>query len=310
MSGTDANVSDVPLVSVVIPTFNQARWLGEAIDSALAQTYAPLEVVVVDNGSTDSTPRVIAEYGDRIRSVHQDNRGPSSARNLGVQTANGEYVVFLDGDDVLHATCAERRVALLRESGAAIAVGAFHIVRADRQRLWQEGLPLGEGPVSTATMCVTMYGPTCGMTVHKGSHEQVGGFDEGFRIAEDSDYAIRLTAHGGAVYDPEPLAEYRQAGASLSRNYVLLYDSYRKMAKKNEGVLGDRAQYWHKVGPALRARFADVIFGKLLKEGRASAIPIMIRFLCMRPSAFSVFAFWIGRAVRKRVPGRKVNPSL
>src|SRR5437773_3781756 len=87
-------------VSVVIPTYNYARYLPEAIDSALAQTHAPLEVIVVDDGSTDDTPRVLAVYGDRIRVIRQANRGPGAARNTGIAAARGEYVGFLDADDV------------------------------------------------------------------------------------------------------------------------------------------------------------------------------------------------------------------
>src|SRR5436305_4940478 len=87
-------------VSVIIPAYNYARYIAEAIDGALAQTHAPLEVIVVDDESTDDTPRVLAGYGDRIRTIRQPNGGAAAARNTGMAAARGEYVAFLDADDV------------------------------------------------------------------------------------------------------------------------------------------------------------------------------------------------------------------
>jgi glycosyltransferase involved in cell wall biosynthesis len=91
-----------PLVSVVIPTYNYARFVSEAVDSVLAQTYPSLEVVVVDDGSTDDTREVLARYGDRIRYIYQPNAGLPAARNTGIKAARGEFIGLLDSDDVFH----------------------------------------------------------------------------------------------------------------------------------------------------------------------------------------------------------------
>ena len=87
------------LVSVIIPNYNYAHYLREAIDSALGQTYPHIEIIVVDDGSKDGSDEVIRSYGDRIRSVFQQNKGVSAARNAGVISGSGEYVAFLDADD-------------------------------------------------------------------------------------------------------------------------------------------------------------------------------------------------------------------
>src|SRR5579883_2718722 len=88
-----------PLVSVVIPTYNYGHFLGRALASVFAQTYAPIECIVVDDGSTDDTPAVLAQYGDRVRVIKRQRGGPAAARNAGVEAAKGEFVAFLDADD-------------------------------------------------------------------------------------------------------------------------------------------------------------------------------------------------------------------
>src|SRR5947207_15233453 len=88
------------LVSVIIPSYNRANILGETLDSVLAQSYTEFEAIVVDDGSTDRTPDVVAEYTDpRVRYFYKPNGGLSSARNFGLQLANGEFIAFLDSDD-------------------------------------------------------------------------------------------------------------------------------------------------------------------------------------------------------------------
>src|SRR5687768_4945424 len=90
-----------PLVSVVIPCYNSAAWIRDAIGSCLAQTYQPLDIVVVNDGSTDNSVQIIEEYGQRVRLVSIANGGLSAARNFGMSVARGEYIQFLDADDYL-----------------------------------------------------------------------------------------------------------------------------------------------------------------------------------------------------------------
>src|SRR5688572_18418487 len=91
-----------PLIICIVPSFNSSRYLSEALDSILAQTYRPLEVIVADDGSTDATAAIVGAYGDRIRFVKQVTAGPASTRNLGLHSAAGEFVAFLDADDLWH----------------------------------------------------------------------------------------------------------------------------------------------------------------------------------------------------------------
>src|SRR5690348_12724766 len=90
----------MPPISVIIPTYNHARFLAAAIDSALSQTLKPTEVIVVDDGSTDETSSVLEAFGDKVRVIRQKNHGVAGARNRGAEMAAGEYLAFLDADDV------------------------------------------------------------------------------------------------------------------------------------------------------------------------------------------------------------------
>ena len=91
-----------PLVSIVIPCYNAERWLAGAIESALGQNHVSAEVIVVDDGSTDASPEVIRQFKGKINCLSTSNRGPSAARNIGLKAARGEWIQFLDADDLLH----------------------------------------------------------------------------------------------------------------------------------------------------------------------------------------------------------------
>src|SRR3712207_4601210 len=110
----DTEPTEKPLVSIVIPCYNQAHFLGEAIESVLAQTYPHFEVVVVDDGSTDNTEAVAARYPG-VRCIRQENQGLAAARNTGIRRSNGSYLVFLDADDRLLPNALEVGLKHLKE---------------------------------------------------------------------------------------------------------------------------------------------------------------------------------------------------
>ena len=103
------------LISCIVPVYNGERYLGEAIDSILAQTYRPLEIIVADDGSSDGTPAVVTRYGIEVRYLSQPNSGPAAARNLGLSTALGDFVAFLDADDLWHPEKLARQMARFQD---------------------------------------------------------------------------------------------------------------------------------------------------------------------------------------------------
>ena len=204
-----------PVVSVIIPTFNRARVVTRAIDSVLGQTYRPVEVMVVDDGSTDETPEVLKAYGDAIVSVVQDNAGPSAARNRGIRESRGDLIAFLDSDDMWLAPKLERQVDLLQRAGADVPCclcdtlmrmgegqeqSSFQIAQlilAEPQGLW----------TNPALVLATRFVLFCqAALIRRRFLLDCGGFDERLRLMEDHDLALRLALRGPWAVIREPLA--------------------------------------------------------------------------------------------------------
>ena len=138
--------STLPLVSVIIPTYNRSRLLRLAVESVLAQTYPHVEVIVVDDGSTDDTAKVMAQYAGRVTHIRQANQGVAAARNRGIQAASGEYLTCLDDDDLLLPTKLERQVrVLVSRPGIGLVHCRFYFANGDGDNLYKAKLlPEGE----------------------------------------------------------------------------------------------------------------------------------------------------------------------
>ncbi|MBK8909688.1 MAG: glycosyltransferase [Rhodospirillales bacterium] len=134
-----------PLVSIIIPCWNAEAFVGEAIDSALAQTYRNAEVIVIDDGSTDGSLEVIKSYGDRIRWETGPNRGAPAARNRGLALAAGAYVLFLDADDLLLPPAIQALFAALIEGRGDASYGNVQLVDADTKYIGERRYPACAG---------------------------------------------------------------------------------------------------------------------------------------------------------------------
>ncbi len=216
-----------PLVSVVIPTFNRQRIIGAAIQSALGQTYPRMEVIVVDDGSTDDTGAVLRSFGEAIRVIRQENAGPSAARNRGVECAAGEIIAFLDSDDAWHPTKVARQVAVLESLSAEVpcCLGSIQLPHAPYGRdssfalaslwpEWEEGL--WQNPTEIFLTRFLLFNQA--VAVRKKALEKAGRFDPSLRLLEDYDLALRLSTLGPWGFIRTPLVTYGTSeGNSLSR---------------------------------------------------------------------------------------------
>lgn len=205
-------------VTAIIPTYNYGRFVCDAVDSALAQSWPDMEVLVVDDGSTDDTPERLKKYEGRIRVIRQENRGLSAARNTGIREATGEYVAFLDSDDEWLPEKTAAQMRLVEEQGFEV------VVIREGERNWEltfdECFFISPGFGSTALVKRSLF-------------DEVGGFDESLRSVEDRDMMLRLTRGGRRIgVVAEPLVRIRQHAASMSRKAERMEDSFRTVLNK------------------------------------------------------------------------------
>lgn len=213
----------MPKVSVVIPAFNAAPYLDAAVGSVLAQTFRDVEILVIDDGSTDDTPAVMGRYGSPVRYVRQVNSGVSVARNRGLELAQGRYVAFLDGDDTWAPRKLERQMPLLDGSHGTKASYTAFIISGDdlrpagvrrsgrRSHVLEDLLTLGN-----------VVGTPSSVACDRSLFDEVGGFDPALSQCADWDMWIRLGTVTDFLYIDEPLVTYRQHGSNMSRNPELL----------------------------------------------------------------------------------------
>jgi glycosyltransferase involved in cell wall biosynthesis len=210
-------------VSIVIPCFNQAAFLAEAIESALAQTWPHVEVVVVDDGSTDDSAAVARRYP--VRLVQQPNSGVSSARNAGLSASTGDAIVFLDADDRLRAGAAAHAAAVLRaRPEAMLAFGrCASIDDAGRP------LPAAQPPVAGDPYHV-LLGHNCIWTpaaaaFRRRVFDDVGGFDPAVGPSADYDMYLRVASRFPVAVHDAIVADYRQHDGSMSGDPVLMLET-------------------------------------------------------------------------------------
>ncbi len=221
-----------PLVSVIIPAYNAERYVAEAIDSALAQTYPAVEVVVVNDGSTDGTEAVIAQYGDRVVSVKQSNRGLAGARNTGLAHARGTLIALLDADDIWLANRLERLVVrLIDEPDLGVVTSDAWLLRDDTrttERYYADhlGRTFPE-PGDQREAIIDGNFVFVGAVLHRRLLDQHGGFHDLLRRAEDYELWCRLIRNGVRFgYVDEPLAWYRLRADSLSADVVAQWEAH------------------------------------------------------------------------------------
>ncbi len=208
------------LVSVVIPNYNYARFLREAIDSVLAQTYAEIEIIVVDDGSTDDSKDILKSYGQQIKAVFQQNQGVSAARNNGVNESRGEFISFLDADDLWLPAKIEKQVVRFQEDEK---LGLVHVgvveVDANGDFLLErlEGL---EGDVSGELLLIkqTILGGGSGLMVRRDVFDEVGGFDNRLSTSADWDLFYQISSRYPIGFVPEILLKYRVHNSNMHSN--------------------------------------------------------------------------------------------
>ena len=218
-------------VTVIIPVYNGERFIRRALDSVFKQTHLPHQVIVIDDGSKDSTREIVAnDYGASVMLIRQQNGGPAKARNAGLRVATGEFIVFLDADDWWEPEKLASQVQVLRAHPDAVgnytglrmmSDDGFHLEDlkpADPKTLWP-----------TLRWCNPGVPPSSVMLRRSALDKLEGGFDERQLGSEDWNLWFRLVAKGPFCVCPEPLTDYRSSPGGLSGNADHMYNDFMKM---------------------------------------------------------------------------------
>ena len=228
-------------VSVVIPCFNQAHYLAEAIESALAQTAPPAEVVVVDDGSGDNSYEVAGRYKDVIR-MRQQNRGMAAARNAGSKKARGDCLVFLDADDRLLPEALEVGTTALARRPQVAFVSGFSRDVGDDGKVIEGGVrqPLVRQDHFLRLLedCFIWSGSS--IVYRRSAFEAVGGFDEGLAAAADYDLYLRLVRSYPIYCHDTVVTDYRRHGTNTTRDSGVVLDSQIEVLRQQRRYLRDR----------------------------------------------------------------------
>ena len=304
--------------SVVIPAHNTERHVGECIESALNQTYPDIEVVAVDDGSTDGTAEVLAGYSDRIRVVeHGVGRGVSAARNAGVEASSGRWIKFLDSDDVLEPDAVEelaKAVAALPAPVRAVPFGdALHIGEAGEEIGRDDPYPYNSlGTVEQgAILLEDMYASPPRQLIARPVFDEVGRFDERYRTAEDAEFNLRLTVmHGYRLHHvPRIVYRYRQGRAGhLSGDQRGYARAHRGAARAALGSLDRRrrGEYERAAARYRRAKwfrlgmwyYANPDLAALRTGGAGDGSPVPARAMLRSPLARAALRSLRSRSTR------------
>lgn len=221
----------VPLVSVIIPTYNRAAMVGQAVESVLAQTYSDFELIVVDDGSTDETDKVLSAYRDRIRLLQQSNRGVSAARNHGIRNAKGRLIAFLDSDDLWLPEKLSRQAAFFERYPESLICQTEEIwIRNGRRVNPKKRHRKLSGDIFGPSLELCLVSPSAVM-LRKVLFDEIGLFDEELPACEDYDLWLRVSCrHPVFLIDAPLTVKHGGHPDQLSRAPGL--DRYRVAALK------------------------------------------------------------------------------
>lgn len=226
-----------PLVSVIVPAYDVAEFIGEALDSVLAQTFKDFEIIVVNDGSPDTTEleRALEPYLSRIVYLKQENRGVSAARNAAIGAARGSLIAFLDGDDTWLPNYLEVQVARIQADPTIDVLYPNVIMFGDSSEAGEEFMAIcpSNGEVTFERLLLQECNVSNCSIARRETIVRAGLFDESLRSVEDFDLWLRVIKQGGRIaYHRDVLARYRRRHGSLTADPVSLSEHILKVLKK------------------------------------------------------------------------------
>lgn len=277
-----------PLVSIVIPTYNRASLIGQSLKSALAQTYKNCEIIVVDDGSTDNTRQVVESFGPAVRYISKDNSGPSPTRNLGIREAKGEYVAFLDSDDLWEPTKIEKQLRCFEQNPDRGMVSCnYRFIDQNNAVIKDPGAYPGYVPapylINDMVRLQFPFAATSQFMFRRSIFEKIGAFKENLRISEDVDLLIRVGVKFPIGYVDEVLVSVR-----LHENHSMRETPRHEIWLNSVRVYQSHADEIRQIVPKPERFFANfyALAGNsaLLSSKRIIALGLHWKAVCLAPT--------------------------
>ncbi len=228
-----------PLVSVVIPVFNGVNFLREAVESVFSQTYPDIELILVDDGSTDETWTFIESYGERVRAIHKENGGVASALNVGIRQARGSLIAWLSHDDLFFPEKIDRQVRFLETHPQyGVCYTDFEIINATGDLLKTYRAPWYPSKELARHFLADMHINGSTVLMRKSCYERAGGFNERLPHTQDLDMWLRIAEDGELGHLPEVLVKFRSHPEQGSLNFEVQIEDEQNLFRALFDKLG------------------------------------------------------------------------
>lgn len=278
----------MPLVSVVIPTYNRVSVLERAIRSVLGQTFRDFELVVVDDGSTDATPELLARFDGKLRPVFQENRGVAAARNTGIGLSRGELLAFLDSDDEWLPHKLERQVALFDPTRKAFVCHTDEIWLRQGKRVLQKPTHRKQGGRFFERALERCLISPSSVMISRSLLDDVGWFDEELPAAEDYDLWLRVTAFHAVDFVPEQLVVKHGGAADQLSRTIPAIDRFRVRAMVKILANPELPRHYRACEESELIRKCGILAAGCVKRGKTAEAETYLE---------------LARSLRKEVPG-------
>jgi glycosyltransferase involved in cell wall biosynthesis len=299
----------MPRVSVIIPCYNHAHYLPDAVNSVLTQTFTDWEVIIVDDGSTDNTREVAAQFTDpRIRYIYQENRGLSGARSTGIHAAEGELIALLDADDMWEPTFLEMMItALQAEPAASAAYCGFCWMDTDGNLLKQAvSKVVAPDQFREELLYHGSWLSACAIVVRASAYREIGPFDETLRACEDLDMWLRLSQKHRFVSVPQVLVRYRRAGNNMSDDVERMSEAFTLLIEKHFGDMLEPVETWSSQKRAVVGRlYSSRAFGHLAQGDVVKSVENIGWMLNHDPDTFLSLDLWYSLACVHQAIGQR-----
>lgn len=290
-----------PLVSVVIATYNMGQYISQAVESILEQTWENLEVIVVDDGSTDQTPDVMLKYQDhpQVTYIKNENQGQPKAKNCGIKNTKGDFIAFCDADDFWESKKLEVQMPLFANPKVGVVYSEVSFIDEHNHRYVKEEHEVRYSGKITNQMLIENFVPFGTSVIRRQCIEQNGIFDEEFRMGIDWDLWLRYSLDWEFIYAPEKTYVYRVWSGQMSNNYRGRYDHAKRILTKFVKLYGKQ------LNPAfVKKAWADMYVREAAVYARHEKLFLMPLKNIIRGIALAPLKLYVWKALIKLLIGR------